>query len=181
MRSAIVAFALGVWALQRQAELPSGAWLAVATVSAAIALGLAARSRTPRAVRALAVAAACFVLGFAWAGARAQLRMADRLDASLEGRDAVITGVIAELPQPVERGARFDFDVESAPPGVPSRVQLSWYNGLAPEEFQEVAPVRAGERWRFTVRLRRPRGNANRTTSPTRRGCSSAAPARRAT
>src|SRR5581483_10952215 len=161
MRSAIVAFALGVWALQRQAELPAGAWLAVAAVSAAIALGLAARSRTPRAVRALAVAAACFVLGFAWAGARAQWRMADRLDASLEGRDVVITGVIAELPQPVERGARFDFDVESAPAGVPSRVQLSWYNGLAPEEFQEVAPVRAGERWRFTVRLRRPRGNAN--------------------
>src|SRR5581483_7058704 len=160
MRSAIVAFALGVWALQRQAELPAGAWLAVAALSAAIALGLAARSRTPRAARAL-VAAACFVLGFAWAGARAQLRMADRLDASLEGRDVVITGVIAELPQPVERGARFDFDVESAPAGVPSRVQLSWYNGLAPEEFQEVAPVRAGERWRFTVRLRRPRGNAN--------------------
>ncbi|HEY6862658.1 MAG TPA: ComEC/Rec2 family competence protein, partial [Burkholderiales bacterium] len=161
MRSAIVAFALGVWALQRQAELPSEAVLAIAAVSAAIVLALVAHGRTPRVVRAVAVASACLVLGFAWAGVRAQLRMADRLDASLEGRDVVITGVIAELPQPVERGARFDFDVESAPAGVPSRVQLSWYNGLAPEEFQEVAPVRAGERWRFTARLRRPRGNAN--------------------
>jgi competence protein ComEC len=161
MRRAIVAFALGVWALERQRELPPGAALAIAAGIAAIALWAATHGRAPAVARRAAIAASCAVLGFCWAGAMAQLRMADRLDAALEGRDVTVTGVIAELPQPVERGARFDFDVESAPPGVPSRVQLSWYNGLAPEEFQEVAPVRAGERWRFTVRLRRPRGNAN--------------------
>jgi competence protein ComEC len=161
MRSAIVAFAAGVWALQAQRVLPSWTMLAVAALAAALAACAATRISMPRAARAAIVAAACAVIGFAWAAAMAQLRTADRLDPALEGRDVVITGVIAELPQPADRGVRFDFDVESAPSGVPGRVQLSWYNGLAPEEFQEVAPVRAGERWRFTVRLRRPRGNAN--------------------
>jgi competence protein ComEC len=160
MRSGIVAFALGVWLLERQNALPGG--LAVVAMALAGVCALyAARTTTRPVARGIFVAAACFVIGFAWAALLGQLRIADRLDAALEGRDIVITGVIADLPQPLERGARFDFDVESAPEGVPSRVMLSWYNGLAPEEFQVVAPVRAGERWRFTVRLRRPRGNAN--------------------
>jgi competence protein ComEC len=161
MRTAIVAFALGVWALEWQAELPGPVVLVAAALAAALALYAAARLRARPAARAALVAAACFTIGFSWAAALAHVRMADRLDASLEGRDVVITGVIADLPQPLERGVRFDLDVESAPPGVPARVLLSWYNGLAPEEFREVAPVRAGERWRFTVRLRRPRGGAN--------------------
>jgi competence protein ComEC len=161
MRSAVVAFALGVWALERQDALPAWTHLAAAALVAAGVLYAAARGRGMPAARGTLVLAACFVLGFCWAAALAQLRAADRLDAALEGREVTITGVIAELPQPVDRGVRFDFDVESAPRGVPGRVQLSWYNGLAPEEFQEVAPVRAGERWRYTVRLRRPRGSAN--------------------
>ncbi len=161
MRSAIVAFAAGVWALERQPALPAGVALAVAALAATAVLCAAARASVPRAVRTIAASAACLVLGFCWAAALGHLRADGRLDAALEGRDVVVTGVIAGLPQPVERGARFDFDVESAPAGVPGRVSLAWYNGLAPEEFQEVAPVRAGERWRFTVRLRRPRGNAN--------------------
>jgi competence protein ComEC len=161
MRSGIVAFALGVWMLERQDALPGGVRVALGGVAAAIALYAAARIPMRPAGRAVLVAAGFFVAGCSWAAAMAHLRIADRLDASLEGRDVVVTGVIADLPQPLERGARFDFDVESAPAGVPSRLLLSWYNGLAPEEFQEVAPVRAGERWRFTVRLRRPRGSAN--------------------
>ncbi len=56
---------------------------------------------------------------------------------------------------------RFDFDVESSEPGIPQRVALSWYEGFSPDGSQEVRPVRAGERWRFTVRLRRPHGSAN--------------------
>src|SRR3989449_977896 len=66
------------------------------------------------------------------------------------------------LPRPaVERGVRFDFDVESSEPGVPQHIALSWYEGFSPDGPQEVRPVRAGERWRFTARLRRPHGSAN--------------------
>jgi competence protein ComEC len=161
MRSGIAAFALGVWALERRSELPGSLVLAGAALAAALALCAGVRWRTVPFARLPLVLGACFILGLSWAAVMAHVRLADRLDPALEGRDVVITGVISGMPDPVDRGARFDFDVESAPEGVPSRVLLSWYNGLAPEEFQEVAPVRAGERWRFTVRLRRPRGNAN--------------------
>ena len=56
---------------------------------------------------------------------------------------------------------RFDFDVESPETGVPRRIVLSSYGGFAPDDSQGVLPVRAGERWRFTVRLRSPHGGAN--------------------
>jgi len=44
---------------------------------------------------------------------------------------------------------------------VPRRIVLSSYGGFAPDDSQGVLPVRAGERWRFTVRLRSPHGGAN--------------------
>ena len=72
--------------------------------------------------------------------------------------------MIASLPQSFERGVRFEFAVESRhTPGavVPERLLLAWYGGYGPGEVQTVAPVRAGERWRLTVRLRKPHGNAN--------------------
>ena len=75
-----------------------------------------------------------------------------------------LTGVVAGLPQPFERGVRFDFDVERVEPAaarLPRRIALAWYNGASREEFQDIAPIRAGERWRFTVRLRRPHGSVN--------------------
>jgi competence protein ComEC len=168
VRLAILAFAFGVWALQRQAALPG--WILVAALGAAfigaVALALAVRSSSGLAAAVL-VAAGAVALGFAWAAGAAKLRIADRLDPAWEGRDVTLTGVIASLPQPFERGVRFEFDVASAADAqgralrAPERVLLSWYNGFTPEEFQEVLPVRAGERWRLTVRLRRPHGNAN--------------------
>jgi competence protein ComEC len=157
MRLAFIAFAAGAAVVQWQPELPP--WPAI--VAAAI-LGLAAvaLARWPTlATVAAPVAAALF--GSAWAAGFAQVRMADRIDTALEGRDIVVTGVVASLPQPFERGVRFDLEVEQAERGVPSRVLVSWYNGLTPDEFQDVLPVRAGERWRFTLRMKRPRATAN--------------------
>ncbi len=157
MRLVLIAFAGGALALQQQAALPSEAALAVIACAMALAAALAARPAWRPAASTLA-AAAC---GFLWAAACAHFALADRLSTALEGRDLEVTGVVAGLPQPFERGVRFDFDIESAPARLPRRVLLSWYNGMTPEEFQEVRPVRAGERWRFMVRLRRPHGAAN--------------------
>jgi competence protein ComEC len=170
MRLAVIAFASGVWLLQQQAVLPG--WWAICVLGAAFAGAAVARHalRGRLAVPAtVALILASAGLGFAWAAAAARLALADRLDPALEGRDVTLTGVIASLPQPFERGVRFEFAVEDAiiaGPGAsavraPDRVLLAWYNGLTPEEFQEVLPVRPGERWRLTVRLRAPHGNAN--------------------
>ncbi|HSD53396.1 MAG TPA: DNA internalization-related competence protein ComEC/Rec2 [Burkholderiales bacterium] len=167
MRSAVIAFAAGVWALQQQPELPGWGVLAALGAVSALAIGVARAvvPRSPAGATGIAVLASVG-LGFAFAAGMAKVRLADRLDPAGEGRDVTLTGVVASLPQPFEGGVRFELDVERVTPETepfrtPSRILLSWYNGLAPEEFQEILPIRAGERWRFTVRLRRPHGNAN--------------------
>src|SRR3972149_4352045 len=159
MRLAVIAFAAGVWLLQRQAGLPGGgglAAMAIATglaVAGSVAIAHGVRSggamtavATPLRIGALVLA--CGLLGFLWAALWAHGRVAGRLGPAWEGRDVEITGGIAGLPEPFERGVRFQFDIESVGPAEarpPQRVLLAWDNGLTREEFQEVAPVRAGE------------------------------------
>jgi competence protein ComEC len=158
MRLAALGFALGVWLLQWQPALPGTLWLCAVAASACAALAAAWFSRRFAATATLAVVAFA-ALGFSWAAALAHLRLSDRLDAVLEGRDVEVTGVVASLPQMAERAQRFDFDVESPASGVPRHVTLSLYDDApAPGEAARVHP---GERWRFTVRLRRPRGAVN--------------------
>ena len=86
--------------------------------------------------------------------------MAESLVQEHEGRDVQVTGVVASLPIRLERGVRFEFDVETRDVetsgeavAVPSRILLGW--------FDAGEAVRAGERWRFVVRLKRPHGTLN--------------------
>jgi competence protein ComEC len=107
-------------------------------------------------------------LSFAGTGLRAQWRLADALPAALEGRDVVVTGVVAQLPRRLPEGVRFVFDVDSAtlqgqPVRVPSRILLGWY-GEVHDEVVMLAPyehLAAGQRWRFVVRLKQPHGSLN--------------------
>jgi competence protein ComEC len=107
-------------------------------------------------------------LAFAGAGLRAHMRLSDALPAALEGRDLIVTGVVAQLPRRLPEGVRFVFDVDSAtlqgqPVRVPSRIVLGWYGGLQ-EEVLMLAPyeqLAAGQRWRFAVRLKQPHGSVN--------------------
>ena len=176
MRLFVAAFATGIWLLQQQADLRGLPWLAALIGAVVLLLVLrrhllkvetADREKSAPAIRRFAAPALLIVaaasLGFAWAAALAQLRLADELPAALEGRDMELTGVVAGLPQALERGVRFEFDVEQAVAGVPPRISLAWYRGRddADDEASPVVPVRAGERWRFTVRLKRPHGNLN--------------------
>ena len=148
--------------LQERALLPQEAYVALALAAAVVTVALLlARRGFAIAVVALAVA------GFASAGWRASLRMADALDPSLEGRDLVLTGVVASLPQQGASGLRFRFEVEPGSddrrPAVPETIALGWYAGFH-EDAASVVPkreLRAGQRWRFTVRLRQPHGNLN--------------------
>src|SRR5574343_372333 len=157
MRLNILAFAAGILYLQMQPELPAwGAWLA-----AGMGLALPCLVWRNQATRALAVLA-CLALGVGWATWRAEIRLADHLGAEWEGRDVVVVGVVAGLPQDFSGGVRFEFDVENAGGAVvPGRVMLSWYQGRRERERTPPLAVRPGERWRFTVRLKQPHGNAN--------------------
>ncbi len=89
--------------------------------------------------------------GFASAGWQASLRLAETLPAAIEGRDIVVTGVVAGMPQQRPSGLRFRFvvDPDGAPPGVPALLALGWYAGFdedaAPVQPREAcAPASAG-------------------------------------
>src|SRR5258706_8694312 len=152
MTLVILSFAAGVLCLQLQPELPGMAW----TGLAACALFFLQR------IKILHLLAA-FAIGFAWALGMAQLKLADRLAPELEGRDVEVVGIVSSLPAVGERGLRFEFEPESAEVKLPERILLSWYRSPLFEEQPAIlsSPVHPGERWRFTVRLRRPHGNLN--------------------
>lgn len=161
----IIAFAAGVWLLQQQPVLPSldGAGVLVAAALLAVLLRGGGRLRTL--LRCCVWGMVAFAGGFLWAAWCAQLRMADALPAAWEGRDIVVGGVVASLPQVYDRSVRFEFDVErvdTAGAAVPRRIVLSWWGAGGRDGAPAVLPeVHAGERWRFTVRLKRPHGLSN--------------------
>lgn len=161
MRYAVIGFALGVWAAQQYSALPAAQFfLCGALVWTLIAaVGLRCRARLSARSKWVLVGVLACSAGVLWAGGRAYWRLADALPMQWEGRDLVVTGVIAELPQTLGDGVRFVFEVESAAAPIPRRVLLSWY---ADRRSQEPPPtVRAGERWQLMLRLKRPHGLSN--------------------
>ncbi len=170
MRLAILSFACGVLLLQSQAELPEPWFLGPLSLVAMAVVGwnlAGVRARAGWRVQA-GFLLACAALGFVWAGAMARWRLADQLPQEWETRPIELSGVVASLPQRFERGERFEFDVENvhtAGATVPSHVMLSWYRSWDDVDdigdVDEARNVRPGERWRFTVKLKRPHGNAN--------------------
>lgn len=165
MRLNLMAFVAGAWLLQQQQTLPDGfGFLLLA--AAGLALGLFSRWYPPRrrfAARAAALLA-FLAAGFLWSALRADWRLSDALPEDWEGRDVELIGVVASLPRLDPRGARFDFQVErivTAGARVPRHVSLAWYRAGDDGGARLAEPVRAGERWQFTVRLKRPHGSAN--------------------
>jgi len=150
-------FALGVWFLQQQAALPSLAWGWLLPPLVALAL-LPRTWLRPRIVWRAAPAALYCALGFLYAACYAQHRLSDALPSAWQGVDIEVTGVVAELPRQREGGLSFAFDVEDVlthGAHVPAHILLSTYDNGRP------LPVKAGERWKFTVRLKQPHGTAN--------------------
>jgi competence protein ComEC len=156
MTLVILSFASGVVFLQLQPELPGTGWF-----------GLSAFFPVFFYRKKILWLPAAFAIGFCWALGMAQLKLADRLAPALEGRDIEVVGVVSSLPAVGERSLRFEFDPEAVtePAGarLPGRILLSWYRTALYEEGPSIlsSEVHPGERWRFTVRLRRPHGNLN--------------------
>ena len=161
MRTLILGFAAGAAWLQTQASLPphAGAALLAVAGSAMTAALLLRRHAHWRCAVALAAGVG---LGFYWAAWLAQAAMAPQLALADEGQDITVTGTVASLPYRFEQGVRFNFAVEKAVGAtVPPLIALSWYAGFRDEVANAVGDVQPGERWRLTVRLQRPHGNAN--------------------
>lgn len=162
---AMLAWLAGV-ALQLQQRELGPAWAGWPLAGAGLLLAAAGWRRTRAAGWACGVG--ILLLAFGSTAGRAQWRLAETLDAALEGRDLQLTGVVASLPQRSADGVRFRFQVEQAHTGeqsvlVPRLVALGWYHGAHPDATRPPPQdsLRAGERWRFVVRLRQPHGNLN--------------------
>lgn len=154
MRCLILGFVAGAAFLQTCASLPGDAIMAGLASAGALMLLL---KRAPLSMLGGGL------LGFCWAAYLAHLALAPTLAKEDEGRDLTLIGVIDSLPYNFDQGVRFHFKVEQALGAkgpVPPRVALAWYSGFR-DSVQPVGDVQPGERWRLTVRLQRPHGNAN--------------------
>jgi len=152
MTLVILSFACGVLFLQLQPELPGPGWFGLAAFSLVFLL------RKKFLFPPLAL-----VIGFCWALGMAHHRLADQLAPELEGSDIEVVGIIASLPAAGERSLRFEFEPESADAKLPGKILLSWYRSPYREDSPAILSrvIHPGERWRFTVRLRRPHGHFN--------------------
>ncbi|MEO8524051.1 MAG: DNA internalization-related competence protein ComEC/Rec2 [Caldimonas sp.] len=153
--------------LQERSLLPLAMYVAFAAV-ASLALAAGFVWRRCRLVGIGSAVVGALVAGFAVTGWQASARLEDALAPALEGTDLVVTGVVASLPQQGPSGLRFRFELDPesrARDGalLPPRIALGWYKGFHEDAAlsQPQRELRAGQRWRFSVRLRRPHGNLN--------------------
>ncbi|HEY5322322.1 MAG TPA: ComEC/Rec2 family competence protein, partial [Caldimonas sp.] len=153
--------------LQERSLQPSSFYVGLAAAGGvALLAGFAWRRRAFAA--AILASAGALLAGFGLTGGQASLRLGEAFVPALEGRDLVVTGVVASLPQAGPNGLRFRFalDAESRrneAGELPPRIALGWYSGFHEDAAlsQPQRELKAGQRWRFALRLRRPHGNLN--------------------
>lgn len=149
----ILAFVAGALWVQQWAALPAAGWCLAAFPA------LACWLRYPR-YRALYAG----ILGVCWAMSWGHWRLQTAVPEAMAGKDLVVEGYIASIPDAHERGFRFDFAVEGYPElewsvarKLPRLARLSWYGS----ENRSVPAFLPGEYWRLTVRLKPPHGFMN--------------------
>ena len=169
-------FAVGVLACQWLPAIPSFPWgplfllFSLLTVGGAYR-GHAAPAAASRALTVLVLLGA-LLSGVSYLCWRSAAILADELPEAAMGRNLQVTGVVDSLPDRTARGQRFLFRVEQGDRRfpIPELIQLSiWQRDAGADQDANgesgIDPlsqgVRPGERWSFTVRLKRPHGLAN--------------------
>ena len=158
--------------LQQPVLWPAGAYAVLALLAGVLAWGAWRARRGALRLRGAAMACAAALAVFALTGLRASHFATGALNPALEGRDILVTGVVAAMPQPIDAGLRLRLAVESAslagaPVQLPAWIDLGWYHGVlqeAPDLAQlqrQPQRLRAGERWQMAVRLKAPHGARN--------------------
>ena len=153
MISGILSFLFGILLLQQFNSLPSllWCWLLISVVSLTF---------LPRYFRNTLL----IVIGFLWALLRAHWVLDVALPNEMQGKDVLVTGVVASIPLEDERKHRFEFDVETllfnnSKVNFTSKIRLSWYKTKNTNKHE--SEIKAGQRWQFWLRLKQPHGFMN--------------------
>ena len=144
----LLAFCAGVVALRFFPQLPPlWIFLSVAAILTSCAIGFHGL-RAP----------AAFALGLTWAAITATTVVDATLPLELEKRDVVVSGRVVGVPKVGDDYQRFDFAVE----------QLTWRGEVYPaprkirlKHYRTEPKILAGEKWKFSARLKRARGYQN--------------------
>ncbi len=182
---AALGFVFGAWLLQQQSVLPEyfiglqASWILAPSLAVLICFNSYQHQMRLKNLSNLLFAG---LLGFVWAANFAAIRLSDELPADWQQKSITIIGVVASLPEVTERGERFKFDVEkiltkdaTKTLNVPNHISLNFYrdrglavpdNALAESNFFHPSQFRqskfhVGERWQFSVRLKRPHTTYN--------------------
>ena len=164
-------FVLGAWLLQQQPVLPTIFIALQAALVLALSLVIFIKFQNKYS-KNLSFLLAATVLGFLWALTFATLRLNDELPKDWQQKSVTIVGVVASLPEVTERGERFRFDVESILTKdatrtlkIPAHISLNFYRETKSQRPENAPSLNnnfhAGERWQFTVRLKRPHSTYN--------------------
>ncbi|MGY0560652.1 DNA internalization-related competence protein ComEC/Rec2 [Luteimonas sp. A277] len=107
---------------------------------------------------------AALLAGFMWCGLHAAWALALQLPVEHERADLELTGRVVQLPEHDADRTRFMFRVDRSaenPEFLQGRVlRLSWYDGWG-QEASRRGEIEPGSGWRFTARVRAPRGLRN--------------------
>ena len=156
MRAGMIAFLIGIVIFLQVSTLPPN-WLLVFlpfTVSA-----LFVRPKLQIFHKYILVLFCSMICGFLWAMLRADIILSNELDGTVEVETVIITGEVVSLPEIIDSGIRFEFQITEmiSQAGIrlenPGKVRLGWY--------RENVSILPGEYWRLHVRLKRPYGFSN--------------------
>lgn len=148
MRSSIypylLVFIAGNLFIQNQAQFPNALWLWAGGAGLALCFS---KYRIGTG----------FFIGIFWSYWVSYALLEQQLESNLQGQDLVVLGIVDGLPQTFEKGTRFNFNIQSGRNPkqlkLPKLVRLSWYF--------PTQPIKAGQEWQLTVRLKQPNGTFN--------------------
>ena len=161
----------GIALLHQQIELPANPIAQLMASVLVLLLCVVMRSWSAPRWRLALLLLGLALLGYAGTAWRAQHRLNQALPQELEGRELIVTGLVASLPQAAQgiggaQGWRFQFDVQAVhdmPPvnerQVPAHIQMAWFANNKP--IDRPIEWRVGDLWRLKVKLKRVHGLAN--------------------
>lgn len=167
MISGIISFFLGILFLQQFTSLPdiSWCWALITIFILPFLPRFITTAHNVRNIRMLLL----FFMGLLWALLRAHWVLDVALADELQGKDLLVTGVIASIPHEDKHKRRFEFDIETIKYNKQKiasigKVRLSWYEKRGERNKttnKNRVKLKAGQRWQFWLRLKQPHGFMN--------------------